>query len=54
MFEFKVARPDERAKIKLAEALEQIKSRNYDSDNIYSHVRRVALVFSIGKQEFVE
>ncbi|ARE60895.1 hypothetical protein A4V04_13290 [Burkholderiales bacterium YL45] len=49
MFEFKVVRPDERAKIKLAEALEEIKSRNYDSDNIYSHVRRVALLFQYRK-----
>ena len=41
--------PDEGAKVKLAEALEQIESRNYGSDNTYSHVRRVALVFQYRK-----
>lgn len=54
IFEFKVARPDESAKIKLSEALEQIKSRNYGADSTYCEVRRIALVFSIGKREFVE
>lgn len=54
IFEFKVARPDESAKVKLSEALEQIKSRNYGADSTYCEVRRIALVFSIGKREFVE
>ena len=54
VFEFKAVDKDQNSETKLQEAVDQIQARDYGNPTEHQELRRVAMVFSIEKRQFVK